>query len=223
MQKLIQGVRRFQQEDFKAQQELFESLAAGQQPQTLFITCSDSRVCPHTLTQTQPGELFVLRVAGNLVPCYGTLPSGEAATIEYAVAVLNVQDIVVCGHSRCGAMDALIRGQNLDGVPAVKTYLQHAESTRRLVLERHADVHDPGNRLQRAIEENVLVQLDHLRTHPSVASALSRDQLQLHGWVYEFETGEVRCFDRKRRQFVPIEALDGGSVSEQPRHRYLPV
>src|SRR5947209_1011259 len=108
MQKLVEGVHHFQANIFSPQRELFERLADGQSPVALFITCSDSRINPNLLTQTEPGELFILRNAGNLVPPYGAGPGGEAATVEFATAALGIRDIIVCGHSHCGAMRALL-------------------------------------------------------------------------------------------------------------------
>lgn len=215
MQKLVTGIHLFQNHVFSSQQELFARLSRGQHPLALFITCSDSRICPNLMTQTKPGELFILRVAGNIIPPYGAVQGGEAATIEYAVSVLNVQDIVVCGHSLCGAMGALIDGQNLDQLPAVKAYLQHAESTRRILHENYADVVDPDKRLMLAIEENVLVQLENLRTHPAVAAALARKKLNLHGWVYKFQTGRVFAYSAEHEQFVPIEEIQLPSTNGQ--------
>ena len=127
MQKLIEGTRHFQHTIFDTQKALFEQLSQGQQPLALFITCSDSRIDPNLLTQTQPGELFVIRNAGNIVPTYGAASGGEAGTIEYAVAALKVKDIIVCGHSFCGAMNGLLHPETLGALPAVQDWLRHAE------------------------------------------------------------------------------------------------
>jgi carbonic anhydrase len=204
MQKLIEGIHKFQKDSFRQDRSLFEALAKGQNPQALFITCSDSRIDPCRLTQAKPGELFVQQTAGNIVPPYDALHGGEAATIEYAVNVLKIQDVVICGHSHCGAMSGLLNPESLESLPAVRAYLQHAQATRRIVDENYADLTDPEKRLTLTVEENVLVQLENLRTHPSVASALERGALKLHGWVYKFETGEVFGFDPDKRQFLPI-------------------
>ncbi len=204
MQKLIQGIHNFQQTAFKTNQSLFERLAGGQQPLALFITCSDSRIDPNLLTQTEPGELFILRNAGNIVPPYSAGPGGEAATIEYAVKVLQVPDIIVCGHSQCGAMGGLLQPESLNGLDAVKGWLTHAQATARNMDRKHRDVADPQSRLTAAVEENVLVQLENLRSHPSVAVALADGNLTLHGWKYTFETGEVHRFDPQPEQFVAM-------------------
>ena len=208
MQKLIRGVHSFQKNFFSDQAELFERLAKGQAPETLFITCSDSRINPNLLTQTDPGELFILRNAGNIIPPYGAANGGEGATIEYAVAVLGVRDIIVCGHSHCGAMGGLLNPEGLEDLPAVRQWLSHAESTRRIIKENYADF-EGSERLTAAIKENVLVQLENLRTHPTVASSLAKGQLHLHGWVYEIETGKVYAFDPENGQFAPLAETSG--------------
>jgi carbonic anhydrase len=203
MQKLIQGLHKFQSEVFSAQKSFFERLADGQKPETLFITCSDSRISPNLLTQTGPGELFIVRNAGNIVPPYGSNSAvgGEAATIEYAVQVLGVKEVIVCGHSHCGAMAALLTdGEATRELPAVHQWLGHAETTRRIMRESYR--HLEGKALLTAtIEENVLVQLESLRTHPSVRAKLAAGQLRLHGWVYKIETGEVFSYDPQSGQF----------------------
>ena len=204
MQKLVDGIHQFQQGVFSSKQSLFEKLADGQQPLALFITCSDSRINPNLLTQTEPGELFILRNAGNIVPSYGTSSGGEAATIEYAVSVLGVRDIVICGHSHCGAMGGLLDQSQLANLPAVRSWLGHAESTHRIIQENYSHITESQARLTAAVEENVLVQAENLRTHPAVASALARGDLNLHGWVYKFETGQVFGYHPTENQFLPI-------------------
>jgi carbonic anhydrase len=212
MQKLVEGIHHFQRNIFSKQQELFERLALGQSPETLFITCSDSRINPNLLTQTEPGELFILRNAGNIVPAYGAVFGGEAATIEYAIAALGVKDIIICGHSLCGAMTGLLNPDGLKESPAVMSWLGHAESTRRIIKENYGHLH--GSALLTAtVEENVLVQLENLRTHPSVAAGIASGKLKLHGWVYKIETGQVFGFDPDSHQFLPIEALVESSPS----------
>lgn len=207
MQKLVDGIHNFQNNYFSQDQKLFETLVEGQTPLALFITCSDSRINPNQLTQTKPGELFIQRTAGNIIPPYGAVHGGEAATIEYAVSALKVKDIIVCGHSHCGAMAGLLDPESIEMMPAVKSYLQHAEATRRIVQENYKELTDPAKRLTLTVEENVLVQLEHLRTHPSVAAATGRGELKLHGWVYKFESGDVFAFDPTKCQFLPIQSL----------------
>lgn len=206
MKQLIDGVQRFQNDAFPAKRSLFEQLAGGQAPLALFITCSDSRIDPNLLTGTEPGELFVLRNAGNLVPPHGAVRGGEAATIEYAVSVLKVDDIIVCGHTHCGAMAGRLAPESLGELPAVRDWLIHAEDSRSIVPETHEHISPDADPLTIAVEENVLLQIEQLRTHPSVGAALARNELRLHGWVYQFETGKVFGHDAEKRAFVPIDA-----------------
>jgi carbonic anhydrase len=203
MQRLVDGIHEFQQEYFPRKRRLFEDLTAGQEPTALFITCSDSRINPSLLTQTGPGELFILRNAGNLVPAYnGT--GGEAATIEFALCELKVKEVIVCGHSHCGAMKGLLSPERNPKTPAINSWLQHAESTKRIIEENYTHLEDNSARVSAAVAENVLVQLEHLRTHPCVAAALTRGELALYGWVYKFETGEVFAYDPAESQFLPV-------------------
>ena len=213
MQKLMEGLHHFQTAIFGSQRELFERLAKGQSPETLFITCSDSRIDPNLLTQTEPGELFILRNAGNLVPPYGASQGGEAATIEFAVAGLGVKEIIVCGHSHCGAMKGLLEPPPAKDFPALTHWLSHAESTRRVVRDKYAG-REGASLLNVTIQENVLAQLENLRTHPVVASGLAQGKLKLHGWVYKIETGEVFAYDPQSSQFAPL--------NEQPTERPAP-
>jgi carbonic anhydrase len=210
MQKLVEGIHRFQEEIFNLQKGLFQSLVDGQNPQALFITCSDSRIDPNLLTQTDPGELFILRNAGNIVPPYGPQSGGEAATIEYAVGVLGVRDIIVCGHSHCGAMSGLLAPEQLADLPAVRAWLAHAEATARIMKENYrslAEQKDSRALLSATVSENVLVQLENLRTHPCVLAAMSRRELKVHGWVYHFESGRVFAYDKNTHQFEPMDNL----------------
>lgn len=208
MQKLVQGIHQFKDQVFTSHEKMFKRLAKGQHPLALFITCSDSRIDPNLLTQTDPGELFILRNAGNIIPPYGVGHGGEAATIEYAVSVLKVRDIIICGHSLCGAMSALLDERQTKDVPAVRSWLGHAEATRRIITENYRHIEEPRARLMATVEENVLVQIEHLRTHPSVAAAVARQDLHLHGWVYKFETGQVFAYSTEREQFAPLEVSE---------------
>ena len=206
MQRLIQGVHHFQEDAFLSRQELFARLAQGQTPDTLFITCSDSRIDPNLLTHSEPGDLFILRNAGNIVPPHGAPQGGEEATIEFAVAALGVRDIIVCGHTLCGAMKGLLHPETVEPLPTVARWLRHAETTRRIVQDNYK--HLEGERLLTAtVEENVLVQLENLRTHPVIAAGLASGSLNLHGWVYKFETGEVFALDPNVGQFAPLSAI----------------
>jgi carbonic anhydrase len=203
VQQLIAGVHRFKHEVFRQQQEFFERLAGGQSPQTLFITCSDSRIDPNLITHTDPGDLFVLRNAGNIIPAYGTATGGELASIEFAVTGLNVSDVVICGHTHCGAMKGLLHPEYLTEMPAVADFLRHAESTRRIVRSKYAHL-SGDDLLDAAVEENVLVQIENLQTHPAVAEALASDKLKLHAWTYDIASGEVYAYDDEANQFLPV-------------------
>jgi carbonic anhydrase len=155
------------------------------------------------LTQTEPGELFILRNAGNIVPAYGGLMGGNTATIEYAVAFLGVKHVIVCGHTDCGVMHALLHPETVEELPAVKGWMAQAEVTRRVMRENYAHLH--GDELLVAtIQENVRVQLDHLKTHPAVASHLRRGTLTIHGWVYSIPTGDIWTYDDERESFVTL-------------------
>lgn len=203
MQKLVHGVHHFQNTAFSSHRELFERLSRGQNPETMFITCSDSRINPNLLTSTGPGDLFILRNAGNLIPPEGSGWGSELATIEYAVAALGVHDIIVCGHTDCGAIKALLDPQALQALPAMDHWLQHASDTRHIVLQNYPELTDQAQH-HIAVQENVLVQLDHLRTHPAVAERLADGTLHLHGWVYHLGTGKVFAYDIAEDEFLPI-------------------
>lgn len=220
MQNLIQGLHRFQKQVYPDQQELFHDLAEGQNPSALFVTCADSRISPNVLTQTAPGELFILRNAGAMVPPAGAMFGGEAATVEYAVSVLKVQEIIVCGHSHCGAVTALLNPESVQKLTAIRNWLSHAETTQRIMAENYAEVTDPAQRLNIAIQEHVLVQIENLQTHPSVAAAIARGAIRIHGWVYKFETGEVFAFNPSSGHFESLgekarrRSLDGTQIRD---------
>lgn len=204
MQKIIDGFLNFQQNVFPEHSELFQRLATAQSPSALFVTCSDSRVVPELLTQQDPGDLFVIRNAGNIVPSYGPEPGGVSASVEYAVAVLKVSDIVICGHSDCGAMGAIATGQCLTHLPAVAHWLRYADSARVVINARqHAT---PQARMDALVRENVIAQLANIRTHPAVALALEQGRLNLHGWVYDIASGSIDALDGNSRRFVPLAA-----------------
>lgn len=215
MQDIIDGVLKFQRDALPQRSDLFKRLANSQSPGTLFIACSDSRVVPELLTQSEPGELFVIRNAGNIVPAYGAQPGGVSASVEYAVAGLNVTDIVVCGHSDCGAMTAVATCKCLDHMPAVKGWLHHADAAKAVNEAReHASAQARVNSM---VRENVIAQLANIKTHPSVALALEQGRLNLHGWVYNIETGAIDALDGATNTFVSIAAHPDASAT--PRRR----
>lgn len=203
MDHLLPGIHQFHTQVFQQEQAFFKKLAAGQSPRVLFISCADSRVDPELITQSQPGELFVLRNAGNMVPPFGASNGGEGAGIEFAVSALGVKDIVVCGHTQCGALKGLLNPKSIEALPAVQGWLQHAESTRRILAENYS--HLKGEELLKtAVKEHVLMQIENLQTHPSVAAALRRGILTLHGWTYALETGEIYAFSSDASSFIPL-------------------
>ena len=214
MEHLLSGVHQFHSQVFQRERDFFDKLVVGQSPSALFVTCSDSRVDPNLITQSGPGELFVLRNAGNIVPPYGASNGGESATIEYAVAALGVRDIVICGHSRCGAISALLNPEKAHSMPLVTQWLNHAETTRRIVSENYS--HASGDDLlEIAVQEHVLVQIENIQTHPAVAVKLQRGEVTLHAWVYHLETGEILAYSSEDRCFEPLITIDPSPASQR--------
>lgn len=204
MPKIVAGVAKFQDEVFPRQKGLFEKLASGQQPEALFITCSDSRIDPSLMTQTDPGELFICRNAGNIVPPHTTATGSMTASIEFAIGALNVQHIVVCGHSQCGAMKGAMNLESLTGLPHTREWLSFSQAAVQVVEEKGQDW-APSRKMEELIKENVLLQLQHLRTHPVVAARLSVGKVHLHGWVYDIKSGEVLAYDDEADEFLPVK------------------
>ena len=213
MDKLITGVAEFQKKNFSENKQLFESLANGQEPEILFITCADSRIDPSLITQTLPGDLFICRNAGNIVPPHSNATGGMTASIEYAVAVLGVKHIVVCGHSDCGAMKGALNPDTVKSLPHVSNWLSHCAAAQAKVKARHKNI--GGQHLLEMTEENVLLQLKHLETHPSVAEKIATDSIELHGWIYDIATGSVSCHDQQQQVFIPISEHYSNSVQKQ--------
>ncbi|WP_338558354.1 carbonic anhydrase [Erwinia sp. E_sp_B04_7] len=207
MQQIVEGFLNFQKEIFPNQKELFRSLASSQNPKALFISCSDSRLVPELVTQQDPGQLFVIRNAGNIVPSFGPEPGGVSATIEYAVVALGVTDIVICGHSNCGAMKAIASCQCLDTMPAVSHWLRYADAAKAVVEKKSYETED--DKLNAMVQENVIAQLNNMRTHPSVAVGLRNNALRLHGWVYDIESGVIRAWDKDTKTFVTLSENPG--------------
>lgn len=201
MKKIRERAAAFRKRGHKEHRALFEHLADGQQPEALFITCSDSRIQPSLVTETLPGELFLLRNAGNFVQRHDAGPHAEAAAIEYAVEVLGVEHIVICGHSRCGAVAAALDPDSAAGLPAVRDWLAAAGPDLAAVTAT-----DSAERLDAAIRLNVRQQLENLRTHPAVRKGEDAGSLELHGWVYEFETGNVFELDPATGHFIVLDS-----------------
>ena len=224
MQQLVQGVHQFQKVGFHERRELFERLQHGQEPEACLITCADSRIVPNLITSTEPGQLFIVRNVGNLIPCYGTSNNGELAACEYAVVELGIEDLIVCGHTSCGAMKALVTSPEPSGpnrTPLVTHWLRHADATLEIVREHYGHLQGPAL-VNAAAEENVLVQLEHLRTLPVIASRISSGRVRLHGWMYKIDSGEVFYYESEAGQFVKfgdatVTASDGTAVAGRRR------
>ncbi len=225
MQKILEGLRRFQTEVFPERQELFQKLAEGQQPLALFLTCADSRIDPSLITQTDPGELFICRNAGNIVPPHTGETGGMTASIEYAVAALNIPHIIICGHTSCGAMTGAMNPEMLTGLPHVRKWMTYAEAAVR-VVERQNQGLSEQDKLRAIIEQNVRMQMRHCETHPHVAARLATGTLQIHGWVYEIETGGVLVYDPDSAKFQPVGREPGskaepGVLTSDGRGRFI--
>lgn len=203
MEKLLKGIHSFRTGYFATHRQLFEQLATtGQNPETLFITCSDSRVVPTLITNAAPGELFIVRNVGNVVP-RADLPGGTAAAIQYAVEVLNVENVIVCGHTQCGAMQAILHPERVEELTYVKRWLRQTENLRRLMQERYTHLNDAA-RLTVAVQENVLAQLENLREYPFIAERLDAQTLHMSGWVFDLARGEVFDYDPAAGAFMPL-------------------
>lgn len=191
VEKILGGVSRFQKDVYPRHQQLFTKLATGQRPEALFITCADSRIDPCLLTQTKPGELFICRVIGNIVPPYPEAIGGVSATIEYAVGVLRVPEVIVCGHTDCGVMRGALNPDALGAWPNITAWLRYARIEKREAT--------PSAELMLTLtEQNVVAQLHNLRSHPSVKARLEEGDLTLHGWIYDIGPGTVTAFDGER-------------------------
>lgn len=199
MEKILEGLKKFQQDIYPQHKERFAELASSQHPEILFITCSDSRIDPNLITQSNPGELFICRNAGNIVPPHSNETGGMTASIEYAVSVLNVRHIIICGHSNCGAMKAAMAPDAVESLPHVKVWIDHARAAKESVEHHHGCIHD--EHLPEVTKQNIVLQLQHLKTHPAVFSRLSTGDLQIHGWVYDIKSGSVEVFDEANHSF----------------------
>lgn len=223
LEQLKNGVRRFRSETYAANPELFaQSANEPQRPHTLFITCADSRIDPNALTSTGPGEVFVLRNIGNMIPAYGEMLGGVSAVIEFAVAGLAVRHVVICGHTDCGAMKALLDPSSTDNMPSVRNWLTNATTALAVANTLHEhDIPTPGqtgkahgargfiSQQDRPLvdvltEQNVLLQIQHLKTHPSVATAITLGNLTISGWIYDIASGNVRISENNNPTFTPL-------------------
>ena len=213
LETLKEGILQFQRETYPARKEEYEFAATHpQKPHTLLITCADSRIDPEALTASSPGEIFVARNVGNMVPAYGEMMGGVSAVIEYAVDALKVSHAVVCGHTDCGAMKGILAGEGqLDAMPTVKSWLRNADAAKRVA----STVEDGETPLKTLTEQNVLLQMQHLRTHPSVAGAIARGALSVSGWVYDIASGDVRIFDDAQQKFVSVRETAAANRSQE--------
>ena len=218
LQLIVEGFLHFQHEVFPQQKDLFKKLATAQRPRAMFIACADSRIVPELITQSAPGDLFVTRNVGNVVPPYGQMNGGVSTAIEYANLVLGVQHIIVCGHSDCGAMRGVLNPSSLETMPTVKAWLRHAEVAKTMVQENCACANEADS-MHRLTEENVIAQLQHLRTHPSVASRIANSQLFIHGWIYDIETSGIKAYDAEQGAFLPLNNLQS-IPSATPKARF---
>ncbi len=203
MQHLLDGYRKFHAEVFPGCRDQFHLLAEGQSPEYLFITCSDSRIVPNLILSSGPGELFISRNAGNVVPIYANDVDGTTATIEYAVEVLKVKYAILCGHSDCGALKAALGGKDLSGMPKVQRWLNHVEAafSHRQQLNPAEGEHAE---LASLIRGNVVAQLNNLKAVTAVRRAIEAGTLEAHGWYYDILTGIIEQYDEQNRRFVPL-------------------
>jgi carbonic anhydrase len=201
--RILRGLSRFQKRIYPKHRDLFQKLALGQRPQALFITCADSRIDPCMLTQTKPGELFICRIVGNIVPPYPDAIGGVSATIEYAVGVLGVADVIVCGHTDCGVMKGVLNPEPLEPLSSVSAWLNYAQPA--LEAAEALTRNPAGDLLPALTERNVVEQIGNLRTHPTVAGRLEQGDLKLHGWVYDLGEGVVTHYDAGQDAFVALE------------------
>ncbi|HWB95384.1 MAG TPA: carbonic anhydrase [Bryobacteraceae bacterium] len=215
MHRLSKGFERFQREVYPRYEGKFRGLAKGQEPHAMVITCADSRVLPSLFLQADPGDLFIYRNVGNIVPAYDGSASEVGAAIEYAVDVLRVQDIVICGHSDCGAMKGVMHPEKIQEYPIVARWLRRAERARRISRENAGGFSDEAF-LRCVTEENVLAQLDNLGTHPAAAAAMARGELELYGWFYDIGDGTLACFDPAMKRFVEFHG-DLPAATPAPR------
>ncbi|OUR74508.1 carbonic anhydrase [Methylophaga sp. 41_12_T18] len=203
MEKLISGVAQFQKNVLLENKELFESLSTSQSPEVLFITCADSRIDPSLITQTLPGDLFICRNAGNIVPPHSNTSEGMTASIEYAVSVLDIKHIVICGHTNCGAMKGVLAPETVKPLPHVTNWLSFCDAAQAKIKARHGNLDE--EHLLEVTQENILLQLKHLETHPSVAAKLATNNIELHGWIYDIASGGVSCYHDQQQAFLPID------------------
>ena len=203
LERIRRGVQQFQRDIFPAQREMFAALATGQQPLALFISCADSRIVPNLITQTGPGELFAERNPGNLVPHHEEFVGGVSSSIEYAMLALKVPLVIVCGHTDCGVMKALLHPERAEHLPAVRSWMRHAQGARERLL-REASAASEEEQLRLLTQYNVELQIENLKTHPSVRSRIEAGDVEIVGWVYNIASGSGWVLNRTSQRFEPI-------------------
>jgi carbonic anhydrase len=210
LEQLKNGVRHFQAVVYPEHAEMFAQAASEpQRPHTLFITCADSRIDPNEITSSGTGEVFVTRNIGNMVPAYGEMLGGVSAVVEFAVGALGVQHIVVCGHSDCGAMKALLAPESVKKLPTVKSWLKNAHAALSVAETLHGSSKDADRPILDVLtEQNVLLQMQHLKTHPSVAGAMAQGDLTMSGWIYDIGSGKVRIVEDGQHGFFEVESVN---------------
>ena len=202
MEKIINGYLQFKESGFKERKDLFAKLSNSQSPEVLFITCSDSRIDPNLITQTEPGDLFVIRNAGNIVPPHTAESDGIVASIEFAVVALDVKHIVVCGHSNCGAMKGALNTSGLISLPKVRGWLSYCADAVKNVQSRKSKL--DSDELNCVTQENVLLQISRLEQYPEISKRLIKGDVEIHGWVYEIGDGTIKYFNSEKRGFIEL-------------------
>ena len=202
MQKIVKGYLEFKESGFEKRKDLFAKLSNSQNPEVLFITCSDSRIDPNLITQTEPGDLFVIRNAGNIVPPYTLESDGIVASIEFALVALGVKHIIVCGHSNCGAMKGALNISGLTALPKVKGWLNYCSEAVTVVQSRESDL--KSDKLNSVTQENVLLQIRRLEQYPEISKRLTTGDIEIHGWVYEIADGTIKCFNSEKQSFIDL-------------------
>jgi len=214
VKRVLEGLTLFQKLAYPRHKDLFERLAKNQTPQAVFIACSDSRVVPNLMVQAEPGDLFIIRNAGNIVPPAGSSYGGTTASLEYAIVALGIRDVILCGHSNCGAMKGVLRPESLEGMPAVRQWVSYAELARRAAVESHPGA-DDETLLERIVDYNVIAQVRNILTFPFVRPLVEKNELEVYGWVYDIASGRVKGLDASGRRFVRLGGEEKGSPDER--------
>ena len=218
IKKLIKGVLEFKENVRPNVKETFKKLALGQSPDALLVACSDSRVAPNVFASTDPGDVFVVRNVGNLIPAFHDYESGhlesEGAAIEFSVNQLNVKDIIVCGHSECGAMQALFKKNPSELSSYLRSWLKNAHPAKEK-LDQGITL-DPGLSPHNQLSQlNVLAQIEHIKSYPNVAQKIKNQELKIHGWWFDLAEANVYTYNEKENRFVIINAKYLQSVSSK--------